>query len=65
MDRLISALGIGGGNRVRFAGITNDLRYFNGHTGMSAVMGSKNSSQCGAPHRKVRRSCKCTSPLPN
>ena len=34
--------GIAGENRVRFAGITNDLRNFNGRNGMGAVMGSKN-----------------------
>jgi len=34
--------GIAGENRVRFAGITNDLRHFNGRNGMGAVMGSKN-----------------------
>jgi len=35
-------IGIGGENMVRFAGITNDLRHFNGRNGMGAVMGSKN-----------------------
>ncbi len=35
-------IGIGGENQVRFAGITNDLRHFNGRNGMGAVMGSKN-----------------------
>jgi aldehyde:ferredoxin oxidoreductase len=35
-------IGIAGENRVRFAGITNDLRHFNGRNGMGAVMGSKN-----------------------
>jgi aldehyde:ferredoxin oxidoreductase len=35
-------IGIGGENRVRFAGLTNDLRHFNGRNGMGAVMGSKN-----------------------
>lgn len=34
--------GIAGENRVRFAGLTNDLRHFNGRNGMGAVMGSKN-----------------------
>jgi aldehyde:ferredoxin oxidoreductase len=34
--------GIAGENLVRFAGITNDLRHFNGRNGMGAVMGSKN-----------------------
>jgi aldehyde:ferredoxin oxidoreductase len=35
-------IGTGGENLVRFAGITNDLRHFNGRNGMGAVMGSKN-----------------------
>ena len=35
-------IGIGGENLVRFAGLTNDLRHFNGRNGMGAVMGSKN-----------------------
>ena len=35
-------IGIAGENRVLFAGITNDLRHFNGRNGMGAVMGSKN-----------------------
>jgi aldehyde:ferredoxin oxidoreductase len=34
-------IGIAGENLVRFAGITNDLRHFNGRNGMGAVMGSK------------------------
>lgn len=33
--------GPAGENHVRFAGITNDLRHFNGRNGMGAVMGSK------------------------
>jgi aldehyde:ferredoxin oxidoreductase len=43
-DKRIRVLQIGpaGENLVRFAGITNDLRHFNGRTGMGAVMGSKN-----------------------
>ncbi len=43
-DKLIRVLqiGAGGENRVRFAAITNDLRHYNGRTGMGAVMGSKN-----------------------
>ncbi len=43
-DKLIRVLqiGIGGENLVRYAGITNDLRHFNGRNGMGAVMGSKN-----------------------
>ena len=35
-------IGPAGENRVRFAGLTNDLRHFNGRNGMGAVMGSKN-----------------------
>jgi aldehyde:ferredoxin oxidoreductase len=35
-------IGIAGENQVRYACITNDLRHFNGRTGMGAVMGSKN-----------------------
>ena len=35
-------IGPAGENLVRFAGITNDLRHFNGRNGMGAVMGSKN-----------------------
>jgi aldehyde:ferredoxin oxidoreductase len=43
-DEKIRVLQIGpaGENLVRFAGVTNDLRHFNGRTGMGAVMGSKN-----------------------
>jgi len=43
-DKLIRVLqiGAGGENKVRFAALTNDLRHFNGRTGMGAVMGSKN-----------------------
>ncbi len=43
-DKLIRVLqiGIGGENLVHFAALTNDLRHFNGRTGMGAVMGSKN-----------------------
>jgi aldehyde:ferredoxin oxidoreductase len=43
-DKLVRVLqiGIGGENLVRFAALTNDLRHFNGRTGMGAVMGSKN-----------------------
>jgi len=43
-DKLIRVLqiGAGGENKVRYAAITNDLRHFNGRTGMGAVMGSKN-----------------------
>jgi aldehyde:ferredoxin oxidoreductase len=35
-------IGIGGENLVRYSGLTNDLRHFNGRNGMGAVMGSKN-----------------------
>ena len=35
-------IGIAGENLVRFAGLTNDLRHFNGRNGMGAIMGSKN-----------------------
>ena len=35
-------IGIAGENKVRYAGMTNDLRHFNGRNGMGAVMGSKN-----------------------
>ena len=35
-------IGIAGENLVRYAGITNELRHFNGRNGMGAVMGSKN-----------------------
>ncbi len=42
-DKLrVLQIGIAGENLVRFAGITNDLRHFNGRNGMGAVMGSKN-----------------------
>jgi aldehyde:ferredoxin oxidoreductase len=43
-DELVRVLqiGLGGENLVRFASITNELRHFNGRTGMGAVMGSKN-----------------------
>jgi aldehyde:ferredoxin oxidoreductase len=43
-DRLTRVLqtGIGGENRVRYAALINDLRHFNGRSGMGAVMGSKN-----------------------
>ena len=42
-DKLVRVLqtGIGGENLVRFAALTNELRHFNGRTGMGAVMGSK------------------------
>jgi len=42
-DDKIRVLQIGpaGENLVRYAGITNDLRHFNGRNGMGAVMGSK------------------------
>jgi aldehyde:ferredoxin oxidoreductase len=43
-DNLIRVLqiGLGGENKVHYASITNELRHFNGRTGMGAVMGSKN-----------------------
>lgn len=43
-DDKIQVLQIGpaGENLVRFAGITNNLRHFNGRNGIGAVMGSKN-----------------------
>jgi aldehyde:ferredoxin oxidoreductase len=34
-------IGIAGENLVRFAGLTNELRHFNGRNGLGAVMGSK------------------------
>ncbi len=34
-------IGLGGENLVRFAGLTNELRHFNGRNGMGAVFGSK------------------------
>jgi aldehyde:ferredoxin oxidoreductase len=43
-DDKIRVLQIGpaGENLVRYAGLTNDLRHFNGRNGLGAVMGSKN-----------------------
>lgn len=43
-DRLTRVLqiGIGGENLVRYAALINELRHFNGRSGMGAVMGSKN-----------------------
>ena len=42
-DRIrVLQIGPAGENLVRFAGITNDLRHFNGRNGLGAVMGSKN-----------------------
>lgn len=38
----IAQIGIAGENRVRYAAIVNELRHFNGRSGMGAVMGSKN-----------------------
>ena len=35
-------IGLGGENLVRYAAVTNELRHYNGRTGMGAVMGSKN-----------------------
>lgn len=43
-DKWIRVLqtGKGGENLVRYAALTNELRHYNGRTGMGAVMGSKN-----------------------
>jgi len=43
-DKLVRILqiGAGGENLVRYAAMTNELRHFNGRSGMGAVMGSKN-----------------------
>ena len=43
-DTLVRVLQIGlaGENQVRYAAITNELRHYNGRTGMGAVMGAKN-----------------------
>ncbi len=43
-DRMVRILqiGIAGENLVRYAAATNELRHFNGRSGMGAVMGSKN-----------------------
>lgn len=43
-DKLIrvAQIGLGGENMVRYAAIVNELRHYNGRTGMGAVMGSKN-----------------------
>ena len=43
-DKKVRVLQIGpaGEKLVRFAGLTNDLRHFNGRNGLGAVMGSKN-----------------------
>jgi aldehyde:ferredoxin oxidoreductase len=38
----ISLIGPGGEQKIRFAGIVNELKHFNGRNGMGAVMGSKN-----------------------
>ena len=37
----IAQIGPGGENMVRYANITNELRHYNGRTGLGAVMGSK------------------------
>ena len=37
----IAQIGIAGENLVRFAGIVNELKHFNGRNGLGAVMGSK------------------------
>jgi len=34
--------GLGGENRVRYAGLSHNMRHYNGRTGMGAVMASKN-----------------------
>jgi aldehyde:ferredoxin oxidoreductase len=42
-DRVrVLQIGIGGENLVRYAALSNELRHYNGRTGMGAVMGSKN-----------------------
>jgi aldehyde:ferredoxin oxidoreductase len=43
-DKLVRVLqiGLGGENLVRFAALTNELRHYNGRSGMGAVMGAKN-----------------------
>lgn len=43
-DRKVRVLQIGpaGEKLVRFAGIVNELKHFNGRAGLGAVMGSKN-----------------------
>ena len=38
----VALIGPGGERGVRFAGIVNELKHFNGRSGMGAVMGSKN-----------------------
>ena len=38
----IAQIGLGGENLVRYAGVTSDLKHFNGRNGMGAVLGSKN-----------------------
>ncbi len=38
----IAQIGPGGENLVKYANITNELRHYNGRTGLGAVMGSKN-----------------------
>ena len=42
-DKMLRVLqiGLGGENCVRYAALTNELKHFNGRTGMGAVMGSK------------------------
>jgi len=45
-------IGPAGENLVRFAGLTNDLRHFNGRNGMGAVMGSKNLRAVAVRGRK-------------
>ncbi|RKX73481.1 MAG: aldehyde ferredoxin oxidoreductase [Spirochaetes bacterium] len=38
----VCLIGPGGEKQIRFAGIVNELKHFNGRNGMGAVMGSKN-----------------------
>lgn len=38
----IALIGPGGENLVKFASISNELKHFNGRTGLGAIMGSKN-----------------------
>ena len=39
---MVAQIGPAGENRVLYAGISNELKHFNGRNGMGAVMGSKN-----------------------
>ncbi len=38
----VAQIGVGGEKQVKFAGIVNELKHFNGRNGLGAVMGSKN-----------------------